>query len=181
MMNRLVEVLENILGCLFHPVESYKFLGSSLRAFILDGAVSIETALEYQPLDKIEKYWFRTMIQLDGDIINIVPRSNLDDSGWQEAFQSAYRTHQEKLKQFVSQLDGIRIIAWMTGTIISAIPTFMSWKFGPSEIWGYALGWEYLILLPILAYLVRKYALRTILWLIVRIAVRWSKRRLQIA
>ena len=181
MMKRLFEVIGDTQDRLLHPVDFYRCLGSSLRAFILEGAVSIETTIEDQPLNNNKNYWFRTTIQLDGDIISIVPKSNPEDSDYQEIFQTAYIKHQKKLRHFVSQLDGIRIIAWMTGTIISAIAAICSWKFGPSEIWGYAFGWVYLILWPIIAYFIRKYGLRNILWLAIRFGAWWNKKRLRLA
>jgi hypothetical protein len=167
-MKEFMEVFENLRTYVLHPLDFYTFLESSLRAFMLEGAVSIETAFQYRPLDKSAKYWFRTTIQLDGDIITIVPGSDPYDSGWQEAFQRAYRAHQEKLRQFVSQLDGIRFIAWMTGTMLSAIPTVFIWKLGPPEIKGHVVGWAYLSLWPILAYIARRYVVRAILWVTIR-------------
>ena len=177
---RRLETLKEILGHISRPIESFRFMGFSFVGFILHGGVSLETSFEYQPADKIKKYWFRTTIQLDADIINVVPRpdSYPDNPNWQQVFERAYQTHQDRLKQFITRLDAIRIIAWVIGAILSLLPIISIWTAAPSEVrlhtfrWAYPIGWFFL------AYLTRRYLLRTIFRLTARIVGFWIKKKI---
>ncbi len=177
---RRLKILKDILGHISHPIESFRFMGSSFAGFILHGGVSVETSFEYQPAGMIEKYWFRTTIQLDADIINTVPRPDLypDNPNWQQVFERAYQTHQDRLKQFITRLDGIRIIAWVIGSILSLLPIISIWTMAPSEIRLHIFRWAYPAVWLILAYLIRRYLLRTIFRLTVKIVGFWIKKKM---
>ena len=165
-----------------HPVEFLKFMGSDFRKLILDGGISIETPFEYQPTRKGDAYRFRTTVQLDADIVNFVPEPDLypGNLDWQKAFEGGYRTHQETLKRFASQLDGVRILAWIIGTMMSTLVIVSMRKRVPLEIGGYPLDWVYLILWSGCVYAVRRYALTVVFLLIVGLMTRWIRVRWQL-
>lgn len=176
---RELKILRDILDLVSHPIESFRFIGSSFAGFILHGGVSVETAFEYPPAGTAGKYWFRTTLQLDADIINVVPNPDLfpDNPDWQEVFDKAYRTHQDRLKQLSRRLDGIQIVAWGIGVIVSSFPMMSVWKTHVLEMGLQSLRWAYPIIWLILAYLIRRYILRGLFRLTNAVFGFWIKKR----
>lgn len=174
-----MRIPQNIVYLAAHPVEFLKFMRSDVWQLILDGGISIETLFEYQPTRKGDAYRFRTTVQLDADIINFVPEPDLypGNLDWQKAFQKGYQAHQETLKRFAAQLDGVRIFAWIIGAMISTLVIVSMWKRVPLEIRGYPLDWVYLIVWSGFVYAVRRYALTVVFRLIVWLVTWWIQMR----
>jgi hypothetical protein len=180
-MMKILKGLKETLRCMTHPIESIDFIRSSFHHFILQGGVEIETAFRYPEAEDAKTYSFRTIIQIDADIINFVPDPDLhpDSPGWQKAFWEAYGRHRDNLGHFLAQLDRIRIIPWIISTAISSLSVLSLWKVDLSEKWPGDHGWVYLVIWPFLAYLVRRYALGVFVRFSTRSAVAWLKRRWQ--
>jgi hypothetical protein len=171
MMERL-KTLREILPYVMHPIDWLLFTAVSLRDFALRGGVEIDTSFEYQRGSTGETHWFRTVIQLDADIINTVPEPDLyrDDLAWRGAFDKAYRVHRERVGQLGARLGGIGVMAWMGGAVVGLFPTLFLWHLGPSDVKVYGLQWAYSIVWLITAYLVRRYAVKGFLALVIKIA-----------
>lgn len=97
-----------------------KFLAKSLPAFIGEGGISIETPMYHKPAERI-KYGFRTTIQPDGDVINLLPQPDLfqNDSIWTKLYEESYRMHHPKVQKFLADLQSIHTIPWAISMFLS--------------------------------------------------------------
>jgi hypothetical protein len=84
------------------------FVQKNIPEFIGNGGKSFHTPLD-SSASKIKgtNPFFRTIIQSDGDIINIIPGV---DAGLNKRYQEKYQEHHDKVKRFCSELEGLSTI-----------------------------------------------------------------------
>ncbi len=108
----MMQAAEHIKNVIFYVPRLFKAIAFILRnmpEFIGGGGKSFHTPLSSTAgTVKGKSYYFRTVIQSDGDIINILPRVSVD---LHERYQEKYREHYGKVKQFCSELEGLSTIA----------------------------------------------------------------------
>lgn len=105
-----------------------QLLRQSLEQLFSYGGFEICTPLDY--VNNVHKIayqgQFRTLIQLDGDILRFIPPPQLfaPDPYWQQCYQQAYQRHQVQLAQFLKSLEVFSVLgkrlAIALGTLSSA-------------------------------------------------------------
>ncbi len=113
------------------------------------GGVSLITSFHYPSSDQNAQWQFRTVIQLDGDVINFVPplehrTGNLE---WSKVYEEHYRLHQATVEKILADLGGLYTLPWIIDiglslilviaplkmiliqefTLLNAVGLFMSW------------------------------------------------------
>lgn len=70
-----------------------------VKQLFAEGATEVETPIN-------EKYWFRTILQIDGDIINIYPDPLLfcQSAEQQSLFDTVYQQHQKSIEQLFAKV-----------------------------------------------------------------------------
>lgn len=120
-----------------------KFVTQIAHEFMTEGAATIETRFTYQPTiphptDAANRTEatptvtgvFRTCIQLDGDVLNIIPPPDLypNDTAWSATLQTQWVLHQAKVKSFFNQLNAFRMLSEKimnrTGTLTGMLIAF---------------------------------------------------------
>jgi len=99
------------------------FLRSNIPEFIGKGGKSFHTPL-YSPSHCInnKNYFFRTIIQSDGDIINIIPSTTAIyevDTHLYKLYQKKYQEHYDKVKKFCTELKGLSTITKAISMLLS--------------------------------------------------------------
>ncbi len=157
-------------GLADHTGGSIRFVGSAIRQFILHGGIEIATTFAYTPSGGSERvYSFRTIVQVDADIINFVPDPSLfqTDPTWNSAFAAAYGRHEAGMRALALRMDRLRrtinMLSAGTGTIIAGTLWWVNVFNVSSKRW-----WIWFLLCPLVAYLFRRYAIPSL----VRLAVR---------
>ncbi len=70
-----------------------------VKQLFTEGATEVETPIN-------EKYWFRTILQIDGDVINIYPDPLLfcHSAEQQSLFDTVYQQHQQSIAQLFAKV-----------------------------------------------------------------------------
>ncbi len=98
----------------------------AIISFIFKGGISIDTVI----VDQSNKCRFRTVIQPDGDIINILPPINKFSS---DIYNGTYQEHFEKVQKLFNNLvDGMNVIKWL----VSVAFGFLAYFFLIANLYG---------------------------------------------
>ena len=115
---------------LFLPqaAQSVPFVVTALPEFIVHGGIAVDTPFVYQSPDGHPlRFSFRTVIQIDSDVINFLPWPDAvsNDPVWSKVYEDRYTTHRVRVERVFAKLEGIRNLAWLfsgTLSLCSAIP-----------------------------------------------------------
>jgi hypothetical protein len=147
----------------------------TISSFIFKGGISIDTEL----VDQTNICGFRTVIQPDGDIINILPSTNKFST---DLYNRTYNEHYEKIQRLLNNLvDGLISIKWLISAIFGflanyffIIKAYSNYLDDSQEIIQLAL---FVVLVFLLTYLFQKFAVKYIFRLIFLIMKNWFKSR----
>ncbi|MDM8545001.1 hypothetical protein QUF61_00760 [Candidatus Venteria ishoeyi] len=107
------------------------------KAFLITGAIEIETPFQFQLSPQLQYQGrFKTLIQLDGDQLNILP--DLIDFppalGWQSCVQTYSEQHFAKVDRALRQLDGLGKTAARISQLFGSTSGLLSgWMFEVPE------------------------------------------------
>lgn len=171
-----MQVLGYIKKIIFYiPVffNAVVFIFKNIPEFIGSGGKSFHTPLDSTG-GSIEgsNYFFRTIIQSDGDIINILPDV---DVGMHEQYQEKYREHYDKVKQFCIELEGLSTITKVISTLLGFAVIFtlnngLSSQLGlEMKIYLYAILWT------IFSFFSHKFLSKRIFRLLIDLVVKYIK------
>lgn len=113
------------------------------------GGISLITSFHYPSSGQNAQWQFRTVIQLDGDVINFVPplEHHTGNLEWSKVYEEHYRLHQATVEKILADLGGLYTLPWMIDiglslilviaplkmiliqefTLLNAVGLFMSW------------------------------------------------------
>jgi hypothetical protein len=141
-------------------IKAFRFLIHSLPEFISKGGIEIESTIPYEPKEAQGhgKYSFRTVIQLDGDIVNLLPRLDtyFDDQEWCKSYEETLNHHQSRVNRKLAELGGVYTIPWILSGTLSIILTLFSGMKDFSHEWSIPL-YTRLLSFTVLTYLFRKF------------------------
>ena len=116
-------------GVYFIPrfIKALNFIFINFPEFITQWSISIETPFQYKYTDSNYNYKFRTIIQLDADIINFLPDPDLfkNDANWNKLHKEKCQEHQTKVRKTLAELDGIYTITWVISATLSIISVIL--------------------------------------------------------
>jgi hypothetical protein len=100
-----------------------QFLMRDLPECALRGGVTVETLCQHvvgSPA-QVSEVRLRTIMQLDGDVINFLPDPHLfpDDADWRKVYTEGQSRHQEKIQRLLMGFDGIHHLIRVTINIIT--------------------------------------------------------------
>lgn len=154
-------------------VKALHFLFKDFPDFIRRGGISIETHFQYKPVghNYNNNFLFRTTIQADADIINLLPEPGLfpAEADWYKLYEEKYQIHREHVNKVFHKLDGIYTVNWVVSAVLSFIPFIFSGK-RIMDIWLLIIFWA------IMTYLFRRYVLRHFLKLVIFLIKFWLKK-----
>jgi hypothetical protein len=154
-------------------VKALHFLFEDFPDFIRRGGISIETHFQYKPVGHNDNnnFLFRTTIQADADIINLLPEPGLfpAEADWYKLYEEKYRIHREYVNKVFHKLDGIYTIKWVVSAVLSSIP-FIFPGTRIMDVWLLIIFWA------IMTYLVRRYFLRHFFKLVIFLIKFWLKK-----
>lgn len=156
-----------------------RFLFRNLSEFFVDGGISIDT--ESQPRDgegsRKDILLFRTVIQPDGDILNLLrpPDWCKDDPNWHRLYEDTYRVHQAKLQDFLAGLDGLYTIPLVINMVLGFVLLVLPMRrllLDEAKMITYAglfVGW--ILLVSLFQKLLGRYFLKLIIRLLIKKAL----------
>ena len=159
-IKRIKHILRFLVVFIPRFFRALKFWSQHFNELVFQGGISVDTpVLLTGPQDKTAT--IRTLIQPDGDILNILPWIELpvDDlaSNWKEVFQEASRQHLGKVQVICKNLDGFATIpqgiAAGLGVVISYV-TLKSTPAGVNSIVLYTAGSSCWIIVTYLSHLI---------------------------
>lgn len=114
-------------------VHAFHFMLTRFPDFIGLGGVLVETRFRFRPKsgDEAKEFAFRTTIQLDGDVVNILtsPDYYAGDPDWRRLYDENYRMHLGRIERPIAQLERTMThVAWLAGTLLSLFSTFTVWS-----------------------------------------------------
>jgi hypothetical protein len=122
-MIRALSILKETVDFLPGFQRAVQGLVSSLPELILKGGIEIETFIPYLPEDfkQNNKHSFRTLIQIDGDVITHVPHPELfpGDTRWAEHYVNTWSNHKREVRRKLSQFKGLYSIPWILSSVFS--------------------------------------------------------------
>lgn len=96
------------------------FFIATLPDFIMDGKISINTQIQNSLTKK--KNEFRTIIQLDADIISIIPNpDSFNNENDKSNYEKKCIEHQNKVQEFSTKLDSIGTFIWVISVASSGV------------------------------------------------------------
>jgi hypothetical protein len=133
-----------------------QFLTRDLPEYAVRGGVTVETLLQHgvgSPA-QVSDVRLRTIMQLDGDIINFLPDPHTfpDDADWHKSYMEGQRRHQEKIQRLLMGFDGIHSLIRVTINITTVTIVVVSF-FGAIQKNNIYKAVTVLCLFPILTYI----------------------------
>lgn len=162
-----------------------QLLVRAVHELFVKGGFELQTPLIYRNEAQAIVYQgaFRTLLQIDGDIINFIPPPHLfaADAGWQQQYQQAQQQHQRQFQHILKNMSLLSVFSRRMGATVGTVSSAFSWSL--SE-WHLLLsGWPPYVLVVVLIGLVLAtgvliggvvhFGLRPLL-------LRWVQRRLQL-
>ncbi len=168
-MKRVSESIKNVIFYLPQFFKALAFIKKNIPEFIGNGGKSFHTPLD-SSTSKIKgtNHFFRTIIQSDGDIINIIPDI---DTGLNKRYQERYLEHYDKVKRFCAELEGLSTIT----KTISALSGFALYRVLYDGI-GLELKIYFCAMLWVLfSFLFHKFLSKYIFKLLINLVVKYVK------
>lgn len=164
-----LKTVKDVLYSIVHPLESVTFLRTQLSDLFFHGGAQIVTCFQCVQGEQSEEYAFRTVVQMDADVINFVPdpRQFLGSADGAVVFADAYGRHQKNVGQFTERLDRFRSVLW-AASILASSPVLLLPKEIFPETAQEAGRWLIPLLWPVGSFLVKRYAMPTLLRLLAR-------------
>jgi hypothetical protein len=161
-------------------VKALHFLFEDFPDFIRRGGISIETHFQYKPVGHNDNnnFLFRTTIQSDADIINLLPELGLfpAEADRYKLYEEKYRIHRECVNKVFHKLDGIYTIKWVVSAVLSSIPFIFLGKRIMDGNKQLLFVWLLIIFWAIMTYLFRRYFLRHFFKLVIFLIKFWLKK-----
>jgi hypothetical protein len=162
-----------------------QMLVRAVRELFVNGGFELQTPLIYCNDAQAIAYQgaFRTVLQIDGDIINVIPPPDLfaADVAWQQHYQQAQQQHQRQFQHILEHLSLVRTLSRRMGAAVGTVSSALSW--GLTE-WHLLLdGWPPYVLVAALLglMLITGALLAAIVHFGLRpLFLRWLQRRLQL-
>lgn len=106
--------IKNVIFFMPRFFKALSFIPRNIPEFIGRGGKSFQTPLDSTAGSAKDKF-FRTIIQSDGDIINILPDVDAD---LHERYHEKYQEHYDKVKRFCTELEGLSTITKAISTLL---------------------------------------------------------------
>jgi len=149
----MLKIVKQIIFFVPQLIKGLRFLFINFREFTIEGGISIHTQFKY----KNQNLAFRTIVQLDGDIINFLPPLDKfkSDTKW---YKEKYKVHKAKVRRVLAELDGLYTIPWTLAGILSSFSSYF--VISTTKTTTYA-GW--IVTWIILTIIFRKFLCRYVL------------------
>lgn len=146
-MSSILKIVNQLYYFVLHIPGVINFLIFTFPDFVKRGKISIETAIQ----DPSNKNEFRTIIQLDADVISFIPDPDIFSNG--KLYDEKYQEHKKKVTDMLTKLDGINTFIAFIGAIISIVTLILNYYVGRERSWFYFIM---IILIFILIHVLRR-------------------------
>ena len=138
--------IKRLLSRIPRAIQSMSFMVARFSDFVVWGGIRVETPLRFrsQANGEIAEAFFRTTIQLDGDIINILPdpypEPYKNDPSWLRIYEERSRLHWERIGRLLIQSDQItRSVTWIVNALAGLLSAYiLLFRYGTIPLAGYA-------------------------------------------
>lgn len=155
----MLKKLKEVIFFIPQFIKAFRFLIHSLPEFGVKGGIEIESVIPYEPKPAQEhrKYCFRTVIQLDGDIVNHLPHPDIfcDDPQWCKSYEETFNNHKSRINRKIVEFEGVYTIPWVLSGTVSML-TLVSVMKGDSHGWSIPL-YIWLLSFSTFTYLFRRF------------------------
>lgn len=136
-MKRITHTIRFLILFIPRLLLALKFWSVHFNELIFQGGMSVDTPVPLKsPADKATT--LRTVVQLDGDILNLLPSIELPvdnfDSNWNEVFQEASQQHLSKVRATCKNLEGFATIPQGVAAALGVVTSYMTIKSIPVEV-----------------------------------------------
>ena len=139
------------------------YINVNFYEFFSRGEISVSTPFQYTFSQKDRYFEFRTIIQLDADIINFIPNPDLveNDNDWCKLYKEKYQAHLKEVQHNLAKLENItRTFTWTISGAFSVIVLYILYKdVNVTESTVYAIGF----LMIILTYIFKRFIIGRLL------------------
>ena len=176
-----LKTIKRIVFLMPQAVRSAPFMVTTFPHLIVHGGISVDTPFEYRSPQEgqARRFFFRTVIQMDADIINFLPRPDSfpDDPGWTQLYEEKYKAHRARVEALFAKLDGLPSLAWLVSGGLSLASVTVAARTFIGEMETLLFRFSFLSLSVFLTYVFRKYLLRSIFKGAILFGGYWMKKR----